>query len=437
MQTVIIAGGRGTRLGKITTKIPKPMIEIGGEPLLLHQILLLKRYGIKNIFILTAYLAEMIENYFGDGKKLGVNIKFLRSDESLGNADRVKLLDGKISDDFLVFYGDVMLDMDLKKLIAFHKTKAGIATLVIHPNDHPYDSDLLETDANDKIVALHPKPHPADVYFKNLVNAGAYVFSPRIFHHIKTRPGIELDFGRRIFPELIKKENVFGYNTPEYIKDMGTPERLKQVRKDYLSGKIARMNSKNKQRAVFLDRDGTINQKADDLYDINVFKLLPGAAKAVKIINQAGYLAILATNQPVIAKGFLTIDGLEEIHKKMQMLLGQEGARLDGIYFCPHHPDRGYPEENSKYTIQCGCRKPQIGMVKKAQNDFNIDLKNSYFIGDSDRDIVGGKNAGAKTIAIGKGADFRKNIATKNRQPDFFAKDLFSAVKLITGRAKS
>lgn len=430
MEAVVIAGGRGKRLGKITEKIPKSMVKIGRFSVLEHQIILLKRYGIKEIFILTGHLSEVIENFIRN-RKFGIKIRCIKSDPSFGNADRVKLAEKYLTNDFLVLYGDILLDMDIRRLIDFHNKKKGLCTLVLHPNDHPYDSDLAEIDDNKKIIAFHSKPHPPEEYFRNLVNATVYVMTPGIFKYIETKPGVELDFGKHIFPKVIKRENVFGYITPEYLKDMGTPERLKQVKVDYLSGKIARSNLKNERKAVFLDRDGTINYKAGDLFDINQFRLLPGAAKAVKMINSSEYLTILTTNQPVVAKGFLTIDGLNQIHKKMETLLGQEGAKLDGIYFCPHHPDRGYPEENPKYTVQCDCRKPQIGMIKKAQRDFNIDLKNSYFIGDSDRDIVCGKNAGVKTIAIGKGEDFKKNIATKNRQPDYFAKDLYSAVKLI------
>lgn len=434
MKAVIIAGGKGTRLGKITKEIPKPMIKIGNLPILGHQLKLLKKYQIKNVIILTGHLSEIIENYVRKNN-FGLNINCLKSDPEFSNADRVKLAKRYLKGDFLVFYGDVMVDMNIERLIAFHKKKGGAATLVIHPNDHPYDSDLVEIEENQRIIVFHPKKkHPQ--YYQNLVNAGIYVLSPKIFRYIKTKTGQKLDFGRDIFPKAIKKEKIFGYNTPEYLKDMGTLERLKRVKKDYRSGKIKALNLKNKQKAIFLDRDGTINKDpGSDLWDINKFELSPNSIKAVKLINSSRYLAIVITNQPVIAKGFASFKNLSQIHKKMEAELGQKGAKLDAIYYCPHHPEKGYPEENSKYIIQCGCRKPQPGMIKKAAKDFNIDLKNSYMIGDSIRDILCGRNAGTKTILIGNENKYRKKLHEKTdrkmRLPHYFATNLHQAVKLI------
>ena len=151
--------------------------------------------------------------------------------------------------------------------------------------------------------------------------------SPKILKYLKPKKDTELDFGKHIFPKIITQETLLGYHTPEYIKDIGTPERLKQVNKDYLSGKIKRFNSENKRKAIFLDRDGVINYDPNDLSKIDDFKLLPNVTKAIKLINSSDYLAIVVTNQPVIAKGLISFEGLNQIHKKMETLLGQEGVR--------------------------------------------------------------------------------------------------------------
>lgn len=425
---VIIAGGKGARLGKITEKIPKPMVKIGNFPVLMHQINLLKRYNIKDIIVLTGYRAEIIENYFKNKKIKGVKITCLKSKVDIGQADRVKLAEKRLTDDFIVFFGDIMLDMDLQKLIDFHKKKNSFCTLVLHPNDHPHDSDLVEINDNNKIVAFHLRPREVNQYFTNLVNSGIYVMSPKIFKYIKSKACIELNFDKHIFSKIFKKENLFGYNTPEYIKDMGTPKRLKEVTKDYLDGKIKRFNIKNKRKAIFLDRDGVINYDPGNLYDINKFKLLHSVAKAIKLINASEYLAILTSNQPVVAKGLIDVQGAEKINKKMETLLGKEGAKLDAIYFCPHHPDKGYPGENSQYAIQCGCRKPQPGMIKKAQKDLNIDLTKSWTIGNSERDIIAGASAKVKTILVKKNQEKFEKCRIK---PTKKANDLYSAVKLI------
>ena len=157
---------------------------------------------------------------------------------------------------------------------------------------------------------------------------------------------------------------------------------------------------KNKQRAIFLDRDGTINKYVGFLRNINDFELLPGASDAIKMINSSGYLAIVITNQPVIARGEVTFEELDEIHNKMETLLGNDGAYLDAIYYCPHHPHRGYDGEIPELKIDCDCRKPKPGLLFKAAKDFNIDLSKSWMIGDDDTDVEAGFNAGCRAIKL-------------------------------------
>lgn len=157
---------------------------------------------------------------------------------------------------------------------------------------------------------------------------------------------------------------------------------------------------------MFLDRDGTINIYKGFLRKIEDFELIPGVAEAIKKINASGYLAIVVTNQPVIARGEVTWDELEEIHNKMETELGKFGAYLDGIYFCPHHPHKGYEGEVPEFKIECSCRKPKPGMLLKASEDFNIDLSQSYMIGDGAHDVKAGVAAGCKTVLInGEGTD--------------------------------
>ena len=424
-KVLIAAGGKGTRLGKKTKKIPKPMLKIGGFPLLEHQIKLFKRYGAKEIIILTHYLSEIIERYLKDGKALGVKITYFKEKKPLGTAGGIKEIEDKLKEDFIVVMGDVMLEMDIGRLFYFHKRKKSAFTLVLHPNNHPDDSDLVEIDRNQKVIAFHSKPHPKNKYFRNLVNAGLYVLSPKILKYIKK--GEKVDFGKDVFPKVIKKETVYGYNTAEYLKDIGTPERLIEVKRDYLGGKIKRFNRKNKRRAIFMDRDGVINKNVGLLHKIEDFKLFPNIGKAIKKINNSEFLAIVITNQPVIARNLCSIEELEEIHKKMETFLGREGAKLDAIYYCPHHPDKGFPEENPKYKIKCNCRKPNIGLVKKAEKDFNIDLKKSYFIGDSFRDILCAKRAGAVAV----GVKTCKGCQEGDIKPDYYFDNLYQAVKSI------
>ena len=165
---------------------------------------------------------------------------------------------------------------------------------------------------------------------------------------------------------------------------------------DYKNGVVEAKNLCNRQKAIFLDRDGTINKYVGFLRNIGDFELIEGVSEAIKLINQSGYLAIVVTNQPVIARGEVSWDELNEIHKKMATLLGKDGAYIDGLYICPHHPDKGFVGERPEYKIDCECRKPKPGLLLQAAKDFNIDLKESYMIGDSHRDVEAGENAGLK-----------------------------------------
>jgi len=425
MKALILAGGKGTRLGEHTHRIPKPMVEVGGKPILLHQIELLKSYRITDITILVNHLSETIIEYFGDGSNLGVTITYHNEKEPLGTAGGLKDIESKISEDFLLIYGDVMINIDLNRLIEFHHKSDSDCTLVIHPNDHPQDSDLVDIDDNGRVIAFHSKPHEEGKYYRNLVNAGLYILSPTILKFLKK--GRKADFGQDIFPAIYKKINMYGYNTAEYLKDMGTPGRLERVTKDYLSGRIERANYKHKRACIFLDRDGVLNLDTDLISrheDLILFDFVP---EAVKRINESEYLSVVVTNQSVVARNMCTIEDLKVIHNKMEALLGLEGAYLNGIYFCPHHPQGGFPEENPLYKVDCECRKPKPGMLLQAAKEFNIDLEKSWLIGDSERDIKAGEAAGCTTIAVRTG----RATHTSKVEPDFWFENLTEAEDFI------
>jgi len=427
MKAVIIAGGQGTRMKSFIqiNDVPKPMIKIGNKPILLHQIELLKKYGIKDIIIIVNHMKDYIINYFKDCKNFDVNINYFEETQPLGTVGGIKEIEADLTKDFIVFYGDIMINMDIKKLIDFHRQKQSQCTLVLHPNDHPHDSDLVETNRENGIKAFHPKPHQEGAYYKNLVNAGVYIFSPAIFPFLQK--GVKADFGRNIFPKIFDKIKMYGYNTAEYLKDIGTPDRLKQVSNDFSSGKIERFNSEFKRKAIFLDRDGVINEENNLVCKPKDFILFNYTPEAIKKINQTEYLSVVVTNQSVIARNLCTIDEVEYIHKKLETELGAAGAKLDQIYYCPHHPDKGFPEENPLYKIECDCRKPKSGMLLEAENDYNIDFAQSFIIGDSERDTICGKNVGVTTVGVMTGKGMNHAIT----QPDYFFKNLMQAVNFI------
>lgn len=407
MKTVIMAGGKGTRISSVASDIPKPMIKIQNKPVLEHELECLRDQGFTDIIMTVSHLGNIIMDYFGDGsgispvtgKPFGVHIEYYFEKEPLGNAGALFKLKDQLEEDFLLLNADAIFDVDFKRFVEYHRTRGGLVTLFTHPNSHPYDSGLILADEHGVVQKWLAKEEVRPQFYHNRVNAGLHVISPEILQQEITTSKVDLD--RQLLKPLAGTGKMFCYDSPEYVKDMGTPERYEAVCADYKAGRVSAKNLKNKQKAIFLDRDGTINKYVGFLRDIDDFELLPGVAEAIRMINESGYLAIVVTNQPVIARGEVTFEQLESIHCKMETLLGKEGAYLDGIYFCPHHPDSGYEGEISELKFECSCRKPKPGMLLKAADDLNIDLTQSWMVGDSIADIQAGKNAGCKTAFIG------------------------------------
>ena len=395
MKTVIMAGGRGTRISEIFPDIPKPLIPIDGVPVLEREIISLRDQGFKDIILTVGYLANKIIDYFGDGSKLGVKIEYFIEDKPLGNAGALFKIKDKLTEDFLLLNGDVMFDIDFNKFVKFHNKHKGLVTLFTHPNSHPYDSGLIMADNNKKVISWLSKEDERPRYYKNRVNAGLHIISPKVLD--KSFDSEKIDLDRQILKPLCNMGLMYCYDSPEYVKDMGTPDRYRQVSEDFKNNIVNSKNLLHKQKAIFLDRDGTINKYVGFLRNIDDFELIDGVSEAIKKINESGYLAIVVTNQPVIARGEVTIEQLNEIHNKMETLLGKDGAYLDAIYYCPHHPHKGYEGEIPELKIDCDCRKPKPGMLLKAADDFNIDLTKSWMIGDSENDVLAGKAAGCKT----------------------------------------
>lgn len=395
MKVVIIAGGQGTRIASVNSEIPKAMIPIADKPILEYEVELAKRYGFTDFLFIIGYLGDQIETYFGDGAKWGVKIDYFKETQPLGTAGALGLLCDQLTEDFFVFYGDTIMDFDMQAMLDFHHRNNADATLFLHPNDHPYDSDIVELGTDNRVVCFHNKPHENGFMSHNMVNAALFIFSPKILTQIEV--GVKSHIEKHVLPKCLEQGmQLYGYVSAEYIKDMGTPDRYYAVCDDVISGKVARLNRQNKRPAIFLDRDGVINKEVNLLNRVEQMELLPGAAEAIRLINQSGYLAIVVTNQPVIARNLCTFEELDNIHQKMETLLGAEHAYINALYLCPHHPDSGYPEERKEYKIKCTCRKPAPGMLLQAAKDWNIDMDNSYMIGDSDRDYQAGVNAGVK-----------------------------------------
>ena len=401
-----MAGGRGTRIAELFPDIPKPLIPVDGVPILEREIRSLASQGFKDLILTVGYLADKIIAYFGDGSQLGVKIDYFVEETPLGNAGALFQLRDKIGEEpFFLLNADAAFDVDFNRMLAFHKKHGGLVTLFTHPNSHPFDSGLIIADQDVHVEKWLSKEDERPQWYNNRVNAGLHIIDPEVLElSLKNLdidpttgyPKGKVDLDRQILKPLCGSGKMFCYDSPEYVKDMGTPERFHQVEADYKHSVVQAKNLHNKQKAIFLDRDGVINKHVGFLRHIEDFELIEGVSDAIRQINKSGYLAIVVTNQPVIARGEVTWDELHEIHRKMETLLGKDGAYIDGLYICPHHPDKGFEGERPEYKFVCECRKPKPGLLLQAAKDFNIDLSQSYMIGDSTIDIEAGKNAGCK-----------------------------------------
>ena len=186
-------------------------------------------------------------------------------------------------------------------------------------------------------------------------------------------------------------------------------------------------------RAVFLDRDGTVNEEVGYLTDLEKLRLIPGAGKAIRRLNQAGFTIVLVTNQSGVARGYFPEELVHQAHAQLDAMLKADGARIDSVYYCPHHPTAG----NSHYTLDCDCRKPRTGLIERAVQDLSIDLEHSYMVGDKWSDIELGQRAGVHAILVKSG--FAPDDPGNKRpaglsEPDFIADSLSQVAEWIIAR---
>ena len=432
-QAIILAGGQGRRLVEVSAGLPKPLVPVAGVPVIVRQIELLARAGVQEIFVTTNFKADLIRDALGDGSLWGVMLQFVHEEMPLGTAGGVAAIHHGLQGDFFVLYGDVLVNMNLVKLAAAHHQNRADATIVVHPNDHPYDSDLVAFTETNEISGWFPYPRFAHIGdLPNMVSAGLYVLSRNAISFIEA--GVKQDFVRDVFPRMAKKCRICAYPTTEYLKDMGTPERLNKVERDVRSGKVARMHSNYRRPAIFVDRDGVLNEEVDGVLDPDALHLCQGAASAVAAANQAGWLVAVVTNQPVVAKGFMTEADLARVHNRLETLLGEEGAWVDSIAICQHHPEQGHPGERVDLKIECSCRKPKSGLFLWLESAMPVDLGTSAMVGDHWSDVVAAKRIGLDAILVRSGHRHLDPVPDGLLTlgiPDLVVDDLASAVEVL------
>jgi mannose-1-phosphate guanylyltransferase / phosphomannomutase len=439
MQAAIVAGGSGTRASAMTAdRIPKALLPVAGVPIIFRQMRVLRREGVTQLSVLAGHLGDQLQEALASqAKSLGLKLRVIVERSPLGTAGCLTALDPTMQESLIV-YGDIVFDIALTPLGEFHRRKSPLLTVVAHPNDHPRTSDLVvEEDGLLKKVLPHKQSRDSD--YRNLVPAGLYLASPAFFATIER--GVKADMICDLLPTLVASgAKIAVYNTPEYLRDVGTPARHQLAELDLNAGRVEAMNLAHSRPAIFFDCDGVLNEEpgVQGAVTPDDVTAVPGASAAVRRAREAGRLTVGITNRPQVAKGFVTFEGLSHILGRLEALLAKDGGVLDRIYYCPHHPEAGFPGEVSALKIRCECRKPGTLLLRRAFDDLPIDRRRSILIGDSLRDIGAARGVGiwAYGVRTGRGCldseRYRQETGTPP-VPDLMFENVSEAVDFDIG----
>jgi D-glycero-D-manno-heptose 1,7-bisphosphate phosphatase len=374
-QAVILAGGLGTRLRPITDTIPKPMIPFHGKPFLEYIIEMLIEQGFVKIILLLGYLPEKVTEYFGNGAKWGIKIKYSITDINDDTGLRLKKAKHLFENEFMLLYCDNYWPMNFNKMLAVYKANDVDALVTVYKNLDGYTKNNLQINENG-FIEVYDKTRQAE----NLqgVDIGFFILKKSIVDLI---PDGNFNFEKTVLPQLIKNKKIITFVTEHRYYSVGSHERLVLTEK-FLE----------KKKSIILDRDGVINKKAkksDYIKNWDEWEWIDGSKEAISLLKKNDYQIIIVTNQAGIARGKMTEKDLELIHYNLKNEVMKSGGFIDHIYYCLH----GWNED-------CECRKPKPGMLFQAQRDFHIDLSKTYFVGDDVRDIEAGNAADMKTFLV-------------------------------------
>lgn len=422
LEVVIIAGGKASRLKKISKK-PKILVNLKKNYSLLEELIKnLKSNYINSASLLSGKNGNYIQNFFRKKEIKNFNLKVIHEDKLLGTAGCLKNLNhSRLKENILIIYGDLLFNININKFFNnFIKTQSDIS-IFSHPSDHLMDSDILDVNSKNRVHNIYFKPHKKKLLCNNLTMSGIFLVKKRLLKHISNNK--KSDFSKHFLKKILKANyKITSFRSREYCRDLGTPKRLKNVREDFKKNKNNFLSINKKIPAIFIDRDGVINKDLGPKKYSNPLNFLRDSIKGLQLLRKTKFLIFLITNQGAIAKGLISYNEVENSFKNYEIYLSSKNFYFDKIYFCPHHPAKGFVNENKKYKVICNCRKPRPGLILKAKKEFNIDLNKSYFIGDSLNDYKAAKNAGVKIIMT-------KKLENKNY---IFKSSLFKAARFIS-----
>ena len=423
MQAVIICGGKGTRLKTLIGSKPKALVKFNNKDNLKILIYILKKNGIKSFLFLVNNFEYEIKKFLADNYNDNFVIK--KDENFFGTGGCIFGAKKYLQKRFLIVYSDLFVKFNFKNFIKESLLSKRSFSCVIHANNHPFDSDTVDLDRNFNIKKIYKKN--SNNYKINNAISGIYFAKKKFLDYFNFKKRKSYDLVNDVLPCLIKNSrHIYAYKTIEYIKDFGTPERIKDIKNDINKNKIKNLDFLHKSKAIFLDRDGVINQENRKIKNFKNFKILPNISKAIKKINNNKILCFVVSNQSGLARKHFTLFDLLKIISKLDNYLSKKKAYIDDFLICPHYDNLKY--KNTNYSFFSKFRKPNPGMITSLVSKYRINIKKSYFIGDTDIDVLTGKKVGLKTILVEgpKIKDYKINI-----KPNYKVKDLNSAVDLI------
>lgn len=408
--TVVLAGGRGTRSADPT--LAKLAQEIGDASLMAWHLRLLDGAPVDEVIVVAGHLGDQVQALCDELSTPRTPIAVIHEERQQGTVAALRLAaEHTDADAFLVVLGDILMSFRVDDLLAAWRASGRSVAVVVHPSTHPEDSDAavperMGPDATGPgrsggdagRVRVVPKSAPRD-HLPNMSSAGLFAI---------TRAGLARyggcrDFGSDLLAAAAQAGDLYAHVSSHYLKDTGTPARLAAAQADHASGAFARRGARARRPALFLDRDGVINPALPEVYDPADYTLAPGVAEAIGDANRRGIPVVVVTNQPGIAKGFMTFATHEAIQARMDRLLGQAGAFVDDYLFCPHHPETGFAGEVPELKVACSCRKPATALAHEAAARHHLDLPGSVMVGDTVRDAHFAQAAGMRFVHVADG----------------------------------
>jgi D-glycero-D-manno-heptose 1,7-bisphosphate phosphatase len=375
-QAVILAGGYGTRLRPFTNTKPKAMYEFEGTPFLDYLLYQVRSYGVTEVVLLLGYLPHVIQEFVGDGSRYGLHILYDVTPVEYDTGARIKHASSLLKDNFMLLYCDNYCPIDFENAQKKFFMTDSLIQITAYTNRDNYTKNNLLADESGKVIIYDKTRCKKGL---SMVDIGYAFVNKRV---LELLPADNVNFEETLYSDLAQNGLLYVFPVEHRYYSVGSWERIRLAQEFFKPKKV-----------VFLDRDGTLNKKASVAQYIispEKFVWLKGAREALKLLKEQGYILILVTNQPGIARGFLTEEQLKQIHEKMQADLILSGTRIDYIYYCPHGWNDG-----------CFCRKPEPGLFFKAQRDLSLNLSECVLFGDDERDIQAGRKAGCfKSIQV-------------------------------------